>query len=160
MIKSLLLAWFVFLIFFSQITQSWINSIFITYLANQMEELLRSTNYPKQPAQHVCLLDAGTSETLGPKAPWSYQISEKIKSQVKSCSIRSKYISHLKVFGIDCENLKVFDCELRSSLSMSFILLRAFLQFLIWDKKKKSLILDKKTKILVLDNKTKKSYLG
>jgi hypothetical protein len=77
-----------------------------------MEELLRSTNYPKQPAQHVCLLDAGTSETLGPKAPWTYQISEKIKSQVKSYSILSKYISHLEEFGIDCETLKVFDRKL------------------------------------------------
>ena len=61
----------------------------------------------------------------GPLNFWKNQKSS------QPCSIRSKYISHLEVFGIDFETLKVFDRELQSGLTMSIILLRAFRQFLI-----------------------------
>ena len=62
-----------------------------------MEELLRSTNYPKQPAQHVCLLDAGASETLESKAPWTLKFLKKSKvklvSAVSIFSLISKFLA-------------------------------------------------------------------
>ena len=62
-------------------------------------------------------------------------------------------------------HLFVFDREVPSSLSMTFLilpllLLRRFVKFSSWMRNLENLMLDKNSESLILDKKTKKSHLG